>query len=137
MDAPSEISKRLVNGFHDQAAGDSAKPDQIDSKTVEQVLLNLDGPALSALLTWIARTTPEDREEIRSLIPRLTDEELEKLVVMSPSDLEAFLHVTREAHNPPKESHPSQLSQAIAGELARANQNIDQQIALRRMRRQS
>lgn len=131
MDAPSEISKRLVNGFREEAmaSAGAGTPDQ--SKSVEQMLLGLDDATLGALLAWLARTTPENRARVRSLLGTLSDEELQKIARLTQAELEALVN-----HPRPAVKSATRLASAIRDELADGHRRADEQLAAQRARRQ-
>jgi hypothetical protein len=131
-DAPSEISKRLVNGFREEVMACVTKgaPDQ--TKSVEQMLLGLDDAKLGALLAWLARTSPEDRARIRSLLGTLSDEELQRAARLAPADLDALENAPAMAAKP-----PSRLARSIGDELEQSHRRVDEKLAARRARRPS
>ena len=131
LDAPSEISKRLVNGFRDEVLSGVRENPPEHTKSFEQALLQLDDATLGALLSWLARTTPTDRARLRSLVGTLSDEELGKLARLSPADLEALM-----GSPPPTDKHPSRIAGAIKDELEQAHRRVDERLAARRQRRQ-
>jgi len=131
MDAPSEISKRLVNGFREEAMAPAATGTPEQTKGVEQMLLGLDDATLGPLLAWLARTTPEDRARVRSLLGTLSDEELQKVSRLTPADLDALVN-----QPPPTAKPANRLASAIRDELAEAHRRADEQLAAQRTRRQ-
>jgi len=132
MDAPAEISKRLVNGFREEMLSSFREAAPDTTRSVEQALLELDDATLGALLAWLARVSPEDRARIRSLFGTLSNEELQKIARLSPEDLEALMSAS-----PPADKPPSQLGRAIKDELEQAHRRVDERLAARRQRRSS
>lgn len=132
MDAPSEISKRLVNGFREEVLSHTPEDLPAPAQSVEQVLLNLDDETLGAMLAWLARTSTKDRARIRSLIATLSDEELQKLVSLTPDALDALIN-----RAPSVEKPPSLLAQTIQDQLKQAHRRADEQLAARRNRSRS
>jgi len=136
IDAPAELSKRIVNGFRAEVVAAAAKEKSEQTKSVERALLQLDDATLGPLLAWLARTTAEERAKIRSLLAALSDDELRKAAGLEPHDLEVLLtcssptEVTQLPEKP-----PSRLAQAIRDELKQAHQRADEQLAARRSRR--
>ena len=137
IDAPAELSKRLVNGFREEVLAAAAKEKSEQTRGVERALLQLDDATLGPLLAWLARTTPEERATIRALLATLSDEELRKVARLEPQDLAALLSSSQSEKSPPPEKPPSRLAQAIRDELKQAHQRADAQLAARRARRQT
>ena len=133
MDAPSEISKRLVNGFRDEVLSVGRKGASGEARGVEQALLTLDDETLGALLTWLAEVKPEEMKRVRSLLAKLSDEELEKIARLHPEDVEALLGPPP---TPTPIKSPSRLRQAIKEQLEQGHRRADEQLAARRKRRQ-
>jgi hypothetical protein len=134
MDAPSEISMRIVNGFRDQVLSRSpAEPSEASyqTKSIEQVLLQLDDQTLASLLAWLVEVSPESRMRIQSLMETLSDEELHKALGLTPEGLKALA-----CFSAPPAKPSSRLCRAIRDEVQQAHRRIDEQLAELRWREQ-
>ena len=131
IDAPAEISKRLVNGFREEVLSASRSGDPNQNKSMEQVLLQLDDATLGALLAWLARLGPEERKKTRALLGTLSDAELQKVAQLTPEELTGLVGAAPTPAKP-----PSRLSRAIKDELEAAIRRADEELAIRRKGRQ-
>ena len=89
-DAPSEIGKRLVNGFREDYVRHSKEG---ISSTVGGfgAILDLDADQLNSLLTWCASLTPDEGEQLRPVILRISKEQLVALTSLPDANRKAFL----------------------------------------------
>lgn len=138
LDTPAELSKRLVNGFRDEVMGFTAAGEDESTRTLEETLLQLDDSTLGPLLVWLARSTAEERDKFRSVIPTLSDVELQEVARLGPEDLSAYLNsATPSSPNSDAQEPSSRLAQAIKEELDEAHRRVDEQLEARRRRKQS
>lgn len=120
MDAPSEISKRLLNGDHTTPASPvvDARTSAHDERTVLDGLLHMDANNMSAFLAWLEKTSPEDRRQMAETMSELTEEEQKKLLALTPEQarvLFASSCETGQADSPKKEGVVSSLTSALRG----------------------
>ncbi|HRP63653.1 MAG TPA: hypothetical protein PK400_10195 [Phycisphaerales bacterium] len=135
LDTPAELSKRLVNGFREEVMATTGSGKSDTTRSLEQAMLQLDDATLGQLLRWLGESTPQDRERIRTLIPTLSDAELQNLARLAPDDLEVLMRFAEPPRSQAKKG-PSRLSQAIKVELDEANRRVDEQLVARRRRKQ-
>lgn len=85
-DAPSEISKRLLNGDHGTPASPvtGVETSDQDKQTVLDGLLRMDASNLGAFLSWLEKASPEDRHQMAETMSKLTEEEQKKLLTLTP-----------------------------------------------------
>jgi hypothetical protein len=129
MDAPAEISKRIVGGNEQ-----SPPVEDRELVAVEKSIHSLGETDRAALLLWLRRMETEGRAKLRTIIPLLSDDELTRLASMSAADVTALIP-SCQADTPPAEKSRSRFAQAVADELDQANKRLDDRIAARRSRR--
>ncbi len=101
-DAPSEISKRLLNGEHKtatNAATNDVEPGNDDSRTVLDGLLRMDADDLGTFLSWLEKATPDERSQMAEAMAKLTEDEQRKLMTLQDEQVRTLLttpsrHVT-------------------------------------------
>jgi len=133
-DAPSEISRRMVNGFREQVIASRSTG---QARQVEEALLQMDDDALGPLLVWLARIGPEERAKVREMFAGLSDEEIEDVVSRSPEELAALMSkfepppqqpaTEAKSEQPPK--RPSRFGKLMREALDDAHQNVDEKLA--------
>lgn len=110
-DAPSEISKRLLNGDQPRAADHAIDVEASveDKQTVLDGLLHMEADNLSAFLSWLEKTSPEDRRQMAETMAKLTEDEQRKLLALTPEQARSlFLSAS-----PPQQAKPPKREGAI------------------------
>lgn len=131
-DAPSEISKRLLNGDHATSAGviDTSTEDR---QTVLDGLLRLDANDLGTFLSWLENASPEERHQMAEAMSKLTEEEQKKLLVLTP-DQARNLFASSFEPTAPKQMKRSPEAQA---DLDAAHRRVDEELARNREKRKA
>lgn len=92
-DAPSELSKRLINGVKVEAAAHtSAAVDSGDASALQRVLA-MDDEALAILMRWGAEANETDFARIVAVASELRLADLEKLDRLPPSQRRSVLGI--------------------------------------------
>lgn len=97
MDAPSEISKRLLNGADAKEKG--AKHSNVidveavraEEATVIEGLLKMPVEDLATFLAWLQSATPEERHWMAETMAGLSEEEQAKLAKLTPEQAKLLL----------------------------------------------
>ena len=97
-DAPSEISKRLLNGDHAETIDVEVNPE--DARTVLDGLVRMDANDLNTFMTWLEKASPEERHRMAETMSRLTEDEQKKLLALSPEQARTLFDSTFEAQKP-------------------------------------
>lgn len=116
QDAPSEISKRLLNGDHDETIDVEVNPE--DARTVLDGLVRMDANDLSTFMSWLEKASPDERHRMAETMSRLTEDEQKKLLALSPEQARTLFASTsaQEKHAPPKgEGAMRSLTSALRG----------------------
>jgi hypothetical protein len=97
-DAPSEISKRLLNGEQVEAFQDEDKRGILDG------LLSLHADDLKAFISWLEKASAEERHQMAAFMAVLTEAEQKKLLALSPEQVRTLFASTAasEQAGPPK-----------------------------------
>jgi hypothetical protein len=119
-DAPSEISKRLLNGDHKTPASplhgfETSDPDK---QTVLDGLLRMDASNLGTFLSWLEKASPEDRRQMAETMSRLTEEEQKKLLALTPEQARVLFASgsdSGQAESPQKEGMVTSMTSALRG----------------------
>ena len=115
-DAPSEISKRLLNGDHAETIDVEVSGE--DARPVLDGLLRMDAKDLSAFMSWLEKASPEERHKMAETMSRLTEDEQKKLLALSPEQARALFASTSDTQQPaaPKsEGAVRSLTSALRG----------------------
>jgi len=106
LDAPSEISKRLINGAVHAVA---AARDQGQDSHLRN-LLGLDEPAITEFLTYFGTLDSRERESVLHLIRDLEPGELSSFLALAPPVRNQFLGALRTARQATDQEKPSSPS---------------------------
>ena len=128
-DAPSEISKRLLNGDH--AAANAIEVSGEDARTVLDGLLQMDANDLGTFMSWLEKASPEERHKMAETMSKLTEEEQKKLLSLTP---EQARMVWASSSKLPKELKRSPDVQA---DLDAAHNRVDEELARFREKRKA
>jgi len=93
-DAPSEISKRLLNGEPKTATSEAAtelEAGSAGSQAVLDHLLRMDADKLGTFLSWLEKATPEERSQMAGAMARLTEDEQRKLMTLQQEQVKTLL----------------------------------------------
>jgi hypothetical protein len=115
-DAPSEISKRLLNGDHAETIDVEVSGE--DARTVLDGLLRMDAHDLSTFMSWLEKASPEERHKMAETMSKLTEDEQKKLLALSPEQARALFASTSATQQPaaPKgEGAVRSLTSALRG----------------------
>lgn len=119
-DAPSEMGKRLVNGFREEVLAAKKLTDGSEpSKAVTDTILSLDDATLHTLLCWVAETPSDKRETVMESIRHLSPETLSKLVGLSSADREIAMTILT------PEPRKKDRSSFLASEIKAAHERSD------------
>lgn len=130
-DAPSEISKRLLNGMHSDPspAAVDRPPSQDDERTVLDGLLRMDANELGIFLSWLDIASPAERQQMAEVMSRLTEVEQRKLLALTPEQARTLLG---SSEPPPAPSENSAKSPGLLSDLARSMSRLNEQLERRR-----
>lgn len=115
-DAPSELSKRLLNGDHAETIDVEVNPE--DARTVLDGLLRMDADDLNTFMSWLEKASPEERHQMAEKMSKLTEDEQKKLFALSPEQARTLFASTSDAQQPvaPKgEGAVRSLASALRG----------------------
>ena len=115
-DAPSEISKRLLNGDHAETIVVPVSGE--DARTVLDGLLRMDANDLSTFMSWLEKASPEERHKMAATISKLTEDEQKKLLALSLEQariLFASTSTTPQGDVPKQEGVVRSLTSALRG----------------------
>ncbi len=120
-DAPSEISKRLLN--HTPTVNTDHELVASSQKAVAESLLELDDATLTAFLTWATNSTTQERAAAMSLLGSLDGAQVAKFTSLSLEQRASFLQLA----SPEVRSTPPQSSfwTRLNGSLASANNAME------------
>lgn len=107
-DAPSEISKRLLNGDH-------AEPIDVEVSG-EDARSVLDD--LSTFMSWLEKASPEERHKMAETMSKLTEDEQKKLLALTPEQARLFFASSSDSEKPDslkKEGVVSSMTSALRG----------------------
>ncbi len=125
-DAPSEISKRLLNGDH-KFASTAATPDvetgDGDSRTVLDGLLRMDADDLGTFLSWLEKATPEERSQMAESMAKLTEDEQRKLMTLQSEQGRTLLATSPKSVRSQKTRPPE-----VQADLDAAHRRLDEQL---------
>lgn len=116
-DAPSEISKRLLNGDHAETNNGETVNGE-DARTVLDGLLRMDANDLNTFTSWLEKASPEERHQMAETMSKLTEDEQKKLLALSPEQartLFASKSVPKEPAAPKSESAVHSMTSALRG----------------------
>ena len=133
-DAPSEISRRMVNGFREQVVASRSAG---QAQQVEEALFRMDDDALGLLFVWLVRIGPEERSKIQAMFDGLSDEEIEDVLSRSHEEL---VELISQFEPPPQQpvtdaefeqssNPPSRFGKLMRQTLDAAHQNVDKKLA--------
>lgn len=119
-DAPSEISKRLLNGKP------STPPDpgtigiegsSDEKRTVLDGLLRMDAKDLSVFVAWLENASPEDRRQMAEAVSKMTEEEQQKLLAMTAEQVRTLFSSASnsQSESPKSEGMIGSLTSAMRG----------------------
>ena len=115
-DAPSEISKRLLNGDYAETIDVEVNPE--DARTVLDGLVRMDPNDLNTFMAWLEKASPEERHRMAETMSRLAEDEQKKLLALSPEQAHTLFASTSKPEKlaPPKgESAVRSLTSALRG----------------------
>lgn len=92
-DAPSELSKRLINGVKVEAATHAAAASDSGDASALQRVLAMDDEALAILMRWGTEANETDFARIVAVASELTLADLEKLDRLPPSQRRSVLGI--------------------------------------------
>ncbi len=93
-DAPSEISKRLINGVKKEGATDAAAQGDQDDAVALRRVLSLDDESLAILMRWGAEATEADFARIVAKTSEFSPAEFARLDLLPPSQRRSILGVS-------------------------------------------
>ncbi len=133
MDAPSEISRRLLNG--DYAKGNTAKHPRVidvegseeETATVMEGLLKMPPDDLAAFLTWLQSATPEERHAMAAAMAGLSEEEQAKITKLSPEQAKLLLSTMT-----PKPEPAPPIERGVFGSLADSLRSVNERLEKRK-----
>lgn len=111
-DAPSEISKRLLN--RPQSGANSAEIDKEDEKAAFESLLLMDEDDLAMLTSWLQQASPEERKKLAEQMSILTREQQKKLLSMTPEQVRVLFATFNECSGPETPPQVGVVGSAIA-----------------------
>ncbi len=110
-DAPSEISRRILNGERTRANDGYPVIDvevvESEQRSVIEGLLKMKGEDLGAFLTWLESATAEERRCMAEAVSQLTEEEQPKLAGLSAAQREILFESIVSSEDPSPESTPT------------------------------
>ncbi len=121
-DAPSEISKRLLNGEHAETIDVQVGGE--DARHVLDGLLNLDAKDLNAFVAWLQKASPEERHQLAEAMSKLTEEQQRKLMTVTPDEAHALLATSESEQQPKKKQRPAD----VQADLDAAHKRLDQEL---------
>lgn len=110
-DAPSEISKRLLNGAHAEPIDVEVSGE--DARTVLDGLLRMDANDLSTFMSWLEKASPEERHKMAEKMSKLTEDEQKKLLALTPEHARELFTSSFEATAPKQMKRPPEVDDAI------------------------
>ncbi len=131
-DAPSELSKRLLNGDHAKSS-DAKQSGPIDVEvvreeaTVMEGLLKMPAEDLAAFLTWLQGATPEERHWMAEAMAGLSEEQQAKLSKLTPEQAKLLLKTMR-----PKSEPTPPPERGVFGSLANSLRTVNDRLEKRR-----
>ncbi len=128
-DAPSEISKRLLNGDH--AAASDIEGSAEDARTVLDGLLRMEAKDLGTFMSWLEKASPEERHKMAETMSRLTEEEQTKLLALTPEQLGMFWATCSKLPEKMKRSPD------VQADLDAAHRRVDEELARFREKRKA
>ena len=133
MDAPSEISKRLLNGDHARGQA-SRQPSVIDvdvtaeeQATVLEGLLKMPPTELAAFLTWLQGATDEERRGMAEAMAKLSADEQVKLASLTPEQAKLLL-----TSLPPEQKPTPPPERGVFGSLADSLRAVNDRLEKRK-----
>ena len=125
-DAPSEISKRLLNGDHAETIDVEVNPE--DARTVLDGLVRMDANDLNTFMAWLEKASPEERHHMAETMSKLTEDEQKKLLALSPDQARMLLTSSSEPQKPHAPKHPKR-SPEIQADLDAVHKRVDEELA--------
>ena len=129
-DAPSEISKRLLN--KDGPAAINGERGEKDKRAVLDGLLQMDADDLSAFLSWIEQAAPEERRHMAQIMSKLTEEECGKLRALTPEQLETLFSTALGAGADSGQTSPSPSRQSAVTSFTEKLREINERLEKRK-----
>ena len=130
-DAPSEISKRLLNGDH--AAANDIDVSAEDARTVLDSLLRMEANDLATFMSWLEKASPEERHKMAETMSKLTEEEQKKLLSLTPEQARMFWATCSKL---PKEPELKR-SPDVQADLDAAHKRVDEELVRFREKRKA
>ena len=124
-DAPSEISKRLLNGDHAELI--DVEVSGADARTVLDGLLRMDANDLSAFMAWLEKASPKERHIMAETMSKLTEDEQKNLLALTPAQARVLFASSGDSGQPATDS-PKQkgVVSSMTSALRGLNERLEQ-----------
>ena len=130
-DAPAEISKRLLNGGHAETIDVQVSPE--GTRPVLDGILNMDAKDLSAFVSWLQIASPEERRQLAEAMSKLTEEQQQRLMTLTPDEARALLATSSSDQGPRKKQRPAD----VQADLDAAHKRLDEELRQRQEKRKA
>jgi hypothetical protein len=124
LDAPPEISKRLVNGFREDYIRNSGNGEIALDRNLGSRLEGLDATQLASLLKWASELTPDEMDQFRGVIRHLSKEQLDTFCSLSSDERKAFLTIFKDVTVKPTEKEKPRRSPALKAQIDAARERV-------------
>lgn len=131
MDAPSEISKRLLNRDHAKGAASSNYGDGVDAgvapedeMTVTEDLIKMPAEELAVFLNWLQNATAEERRRMAETMSRLSEDEQIRLASISAEKAKKVLRPDSPEERPLQDIRKGILA-SLADSLRSVNEHLE------------
>lgn len=133
MNAPSEISKRLLNGYHGKpdssklpVAVTNVETSATEEQSAMQGLLQMNPQDLATFLTWLQTATPEERNWMAESMSRLTADEQAKLAALTPDQAKTLFATI--APSPAAPVAPEHKGKNVLNSLTNALRSVNNRL---------
>jgi hypothetical protein len=130
-DAPSELSKRLLNGAHAKSGPSHSGLIDVEvvkeEATVMEGLLKMPVEDLAAFLTWLQNATPEERHWMAETMAGLSEQEQAKLSKLNPEQAKLLLKMMM-----PKSEPAPPPQRGVFGSLADSLRAVNDRLEKRK-----
>ncbi len=121
-DAPSELSKRLLNGENlvsERSGMVDVNGTASDQQTVLEGLLRMNVQELEVFLGWLEHTSSEERAEMARAIANLGEEQQRKIMTLPPEKARSLLALSQQPEPTSPHETPAAAKADIAARVAR------------------
>ena len=124
-DAPSEISKRLLNGDHAEPIDVEVSGE--DARTVLDGLLRMEASDLSTFMSWLEKASPEERHKMAEKMSKLTEDEQNKLLALTPEQASVLFASSGDSAQPKSDSPKQEgVVSSMTSALRGLNERLEQ-----------